>query len=648
MAFLSPWPRVRFFDLNGNPLSGGKLFTYDAGTSTPKATYTDSSAGTPNTNPVILDAAGEANVWVDGSYKFILKNSLDVTQWTVDNIVDSSVALKNDLANTSNPALGDALIGVKQPVASGVGRTQHSKNSDMISVKDFGATGNGITDDTTAFAAANSANVGPVYVPPGTYNITSAVAGTFYSFGGATTVGTGTVTINNLIQGVGGVFASSTDTVALPLNQKITYNSDIFSGAVVQAADGLIEDATAANTHLMQQSSSGIAPSVAQSFSVYLRAQGRRYVQLNMVDNASAGNGVSVYFDLQTATVQGAANAGSGINASGSITSAGNGWIRCTLSGTPNNTGTTTLYTVYLSQTGSSTTYSGDGISGVRIWGAQANTGDVANYEPTSGSLGTTNKLLYSEDFTNAAWTKTRSSISSNIYDSPNGQSYQIKADATQGNIAARVSSGSGPLEKATLSQVIDTNLVGEADGDILIRAAGVWNRLGIGSTGQALVVTGGLPSWGVGSPVVNLGTQTATNVASIDYLFPGTTYKAILLIFNLTSSANNPAVRLSTDGATFVTSGYGAGVMTSTSNASQTNATTATVTMDLGPSSPTKGYSVLIANNGGTMYTTASNTSGNPRYDGTQPGLSGQILGVRFLAQAGTISGTVTAYGFI
>lgn len=83
-----PFPKFVGLDANGNPLSGGKLYTYAAGGSTPLATYTDSGGGTPNANPVVLDSAGRADVWcVSGtSYKFILKDSLDSTIWTADNL----------------------------------------------------------------------------------------------------------------------------------------------------------------------------------------------------------------------------------------------------------------------------------------------------------------------------------------------------------------------------------------------------------------------------------------------------------------------------------------------------------------------------------------------------------------------------------
>lgn len=87
MAQLAPPPIYQFFDANGLPLVNGQLFTYAAGTTTPLATYTDASAGTPNPNPIILDANGECTVWIGSSaYKFVLKDSLGNVLWTRDNI----------------------------------------------------------------------------------------------------------------------------------------------------------------------------------------------------------------------------------------------------------------------------------------------------------------------------------------------------------------------------------------------------------------------------------------------------------------------------------------------------------------------------------------------------------------------------------
>lgn len=90
---LAPTPKLQFFDANGAPLVGGKLYTYAAGTTTPLASYTDSTGNTANTNPVILDSRGEANVWLSGAiYKFALYDSTNVLIWTVDNINGSTFA----------------------------------------------------------------------------------------------------------------------------------------------------------------------------------------------------------------------------------------------------------------------------------------------------------------------------------------------------------------------------------------------------------------------------------------------------------------------------------------------------------------------------------------------------------------------------
>jgi hypothetical protein len=80
----------QFFDDNGVPLAGGKLYTYLSGTSTPATTYTSSTGGTANTNPIILDAAGRvsAEVWLtdDIQYRLVLQNSVSVQIWLKDNI----------------------------------------------------------------------------------------------------------------------------------------------------------------------------------------------------------------------------------------------------------------------------------------------------------------------------------------------------------------------------------------------------------------------------------------------------------------------------------------------------------------------------------------------------------------------------------
>jgi hypothetical protein len=82
---------AQLFDNSGDPLTGGKLFTYQAGTTTPLAAYASASGGVAHTNPIILDAAGRVpggEIWLDyvKQYKFVVKTSTDVLIATYDNI----------------------------------------------------------------------------------------------------------------------------------------------------------------------------------------------------------------------------------------------------------------------------------------------------------------------------------------------------------------------------------------------------------------------------------------------------------------------------------------------------------------------------------------------------------------------------------
>lgn len=84
---LMPTPRMQFLDSSGHPLNGGLVYTYAAGTTTPLASYTDSGGGTPNANPVVLDSAGRAGIWLSSAaYKITLKTSAGVQVWSVDNV----------------------------------------------------------------------------------------------------------------------------------------------------------------------------------------------------------------------------------------------------------------------------------------------------------------------------------------------------------------------------------------------------------------------------------------------------------------------------------------------------------------------------------------------------------------------------------
>lgn len=183
----------QFFDNNGVPLSGGLLYTYAAGTTTPIATYTSYTGGTPNSNPIVLDSAGRVpeQIWVDvnASVKYILKTAGGVEIWTKDHISAFSSATSADISF----------------IAAGTGavtRTAQAKMRDFVSVKDYGAVGDNVADDTAAVQAA--INTGSdIYFPAGNYRVNNLTQSTnFQRFHAQGQV--------NLVKNANGVLLTST------------------------------------------------------------------------------------------------------------------------------------------------------------------------------------------------------------------------------------------------------------------------------------------------------------------------------------------------------------------------------------------------------------------------------------------------------
>jgi hypothetical protein len=125
----------QFFDSSGNPLAGGKLYTYAAGTTTPAVAYTSNTGATPHANPIILDSAGRVSeeIWLTQAtnYKFVLESSTNVPIWTKDNIpgIFADRILNADEIEYDPPFTG----------ARTSGYTVEDKLAEYLSVLDFGS-----------------------------------------------------------------------------------------------------------------------------------------------------------------------------------------------------------------------------------------------------------------------------------------------------------------------------------------------------------------------------------------------------------------------------------------------------------------------------------------------------------------------------
>lgn len=196
MAVVLPNGRNYFATSTGTPLVGGKVWTYQPGTSTPKATYTDSTGVTPNTNPIILNSRGEAAIYWTGAYDVVLLDSADALIWGPERLEESLVAsditdLTTDLlglsANEGADLIGLSIANQNNPntlggflqyqfgltageIAAGVTPSNYAYFPGDI--RRYGALVDGTTNDTTAVQAAIDvafdSGGGVVFFPEGT------------------------------------------------------------------------------------------------------------------------------------------------------------------------------------------------------------------------------------------------------------------------------------------------------------------------------------------------------------------------------------------------------------------------------------------------------------------------------------------------
>ena len=161
MTTIAPQPKLQFFDANGDPLVGGKLYSYAAGTTTPLATYTNYGGGTTNANPVVLDSRGEASVWLTPSsrYKLRLTTATDADVWTVDDVGGADQGTLAALAASG----GASLVGYDQTASATAGTVAERLKTELV------------TTGLASLQAAVTAAAGKRLYVVGTHTITASV-----------------------------------------------------------------------------------------------------------------------------------------------------------------------------------------------------------------------------------------------------------------------------------------------------------------------------------------------------------------------------------------------------------------------------------------------------------------------------------------
>ena len=216
----------QFFDNTGVPLNGGFLYTYQAGSSTPLATYTDINGTVANANPIVLDASGRlANeVWLTYgfNYKFVLQNSASSTIGTYDNIY-GIVGVQTAVGTTIPLGVITLWYGSIGSVPTGWYLCDGSNGTPDLrdkfivgagSTYAVAATGGSANSIVVSHDHTYSSTTGSAGSATGT--VTGGYASDFGIFNGATGVFATSGSLSNRPQGAGGTGSQNTATLTIP------------------------------------------------------------------------------------------------------------------------------------------------------------------------------------------------------------------------------------------------------------------------------------------------------------------------------------------------------------------------------------------------------------------------------------------------
>lgn len=248
-------PLFTGLDTNGNPVAGGHLYTYQNGTTTPAATYQDENGDATNANPIVLDSAGRATIFLTSnqSYTFVLKDADDAgTIWTVNSVYgpisDADIDAKIDAAlvpysttTEMNAAIatavaatdGGRLVDIQRFAASGTWTKPSGLTANAFLIVDglgAGGAGGGAAATTANAAAGCGGGAGRraiFKIPASSIDATAAVvigAGGTGNSGSAGNGGASTTLTSVTAAGVmtfpggnGGISGSAGSSLAVPL-----------------------------------------------------------------------------------------------------------------------------------------------------------------------------------------------------------------------------------------------------------------------------------------------------------------------------------------------------------------------------------------------------------------------------------------------
>jgi hypothetical protein len=266
--FLAPLINTQQFDANGDPLSGGFIEVFLAGSSTPAATTSDQAGAVPNTNPITLNTLGlntQGAVWLTGgaAYKYVIKNAANVTLRTIDNISginDTTVAIDQWVAYQAAPTYVSATsftVGGDQTGVFQVNRRTKTTNTggvvySTIKTSAYSAPNTTVTvanDSGTLDAGLSSVSYG--LISP--QNSSLVAPGNYAGFTGVTanTVLTA-VHIGRLIQiGATGLTVSLPVGATVPLGARLSFVTTVPFTVARSGADTILGPVGSVTSQLM-------------------------------------------------------------------------------------------------------------------------------------------------------------------------------------------------------------------------------------------------------------------------------------------------------------------------------------------------------------------------------------------------------------